>query len=331
MTSKIAFIGSGFAQQHMLALAQIPSAEVVAICSRNESTAQALIGDSAIRYYPFNNYLEMLKKEQLDAVYICLPPHLHGDIEIACAEHVKGLFIEKPIALNLDLASRLSDTFKNAGNVVSVGYMNRYRHNILKAKEYFSKDPAILFNSAWSGELPPPYWWRRRELSGGQLTEQATHLIDSIRYISGEIKEVQALSTRGFINDVDDFNVDDALVMNFQLESGAIGTVQTSCFTKQHGGGALGIYLEMASREKTFRFSEHCMDLKIQHCAAHTEELISIDNPLLAENRAFLTALKSDSHAGIHSTFDDAIESLKVSIAADLSIQESRPVTISSL
>ena len=55
-------------------------------------------------------------------------------------------------------------------------------------------------------------------------------MIDSIRYISGEIKEVQALSTRGFINDVDDFNVDDALVMNFQLESGAIGTVQTSCF-----------------------------------------------------------------------------------------------------
>ena len=331
MTTKIGFIGSGFAQQHMMALAQIPSAEVVAICSRNAATAQAIIGDSPARYYPFNNYLEMLKKELLDAVYICLPPHLHGDIEIACSEHVKGLFIEKPIALDLALAGKLSETFKTAGNIVSVGYMNRYRHNILKAKEYLSNDPAILFNSAWSGELPPPYWWRRRELSGGQLTEQATHLIDSIRYISGEIKEVSAFSTRGFINDVEDFNVDDAVVMNFQLESGAIGTVQTSCFSKDHGGGELGIYLEMASREKSFRFSDHCMDLKIQHSAAHTEELVSTDNPLLAENIAFLKALKSDSHTGIHSTFEDAIESLKVSIAADISIQESRPVNISSL
>jgi myo-inositol 2-dehydrogenase/D-chiro-inositol 1-dehydrogenase len=331
MTSKIAFIGSGFAQQHIQALALIPDAEVVAICSRNESAAQSIIGKSAISYYPFDNYLEMLKKEQLDAVYICLPPHLHGDIEIACSEHVKGLFIEKPIALDLATTSRLSDTFKNSGNIVSVGYMNRYRPNILKAKDYFSADPAILFNSAWSGELPPPYWWRRRELSGGQLTEQATHLIDSIRYISGEIKEVHAFSARGFINDVEDFNVDDAVVMNFQLESGAIGTVQTSCFTKQHGGGALGIYLEMASREKSFRFSNHCMDLKIQHSSAYTEKLISTDNPLIAENTAFLNALKTDSHAGILSTFDDAIESLKVSLAADVSIIESRSVAISSL
>lgn len=331
MTSKIGFIGSGFAQQHILALTQIPDAEIVAICSRNQSKAQSIITGSPINYYPFDNYLDMLKKEQLDAVYICLPPHLHGDIEIACSEHVKGLFIEKPIALTLDLAAKLSDTFKTSGNIVSVGYMNRYRHNILKAKEHFSKDPAILFNAAWSGELPPPYWWRRKELSGGQLTEQATHLIDSIRYISGEIKQVQALSANGFINNIEDLNVDDAIAMNFQLESGAIGTVQTSCFTRDHGGGALGIYLEMASREKTYRLNNHCMDLQIQHSFNHTEKINSTDNPLLAENIAFLNALKNNTHTGIHSPFDDAIQTLKVSLAADISIQESRPVIISSL
>jgi predicted dehydrogenase len=209
--------------------------------------------------------------------------------------------------------------------------MNRYRPSILRAKDYFSTEPAILFNAAWSGELPPPYWWRRRELSGGQLTEQATHLIDSIRYISGEIKQVQAFSTRGFINDVEDFNVDDAVVMNFQLESGAIGSVQTSCFSEQHGGGELGIYLEMASREKSFYFSDHCMDLKIKHSASHTENLASIDNPLIAENTAFLRALQANTHEGIHSTFGDAIESLKVSLAADISILESRTIDISSL
>lgn len=329
--TRIAFIGSGFAQQHMAALAQIPEAQIVAICSRNEQTARQIIGKSEINYYAFDNYLSMLKNEKLDAVYICLPPHLHGDIEFACAEQVKALFIEKPIALNLDLARKMSDTFKANANIVSVGYMNRYRPNILNAKDYFANEKAILFNAAWSGELPPPYWWRRRELSGGQLTEQATHLLDSIRYISGEFKEVQAFSTNGFINDCEDFNVDDALVMNFQLESGAIGTVQTSCFSKDHGGGELGIYLEMASREKSYRFSNHCMDLEVQHSLAHKEKLNSIDDPILAENQAFLKAIKNDSHEGILSTFDDAIESLKVSLAADLSINEKRSVVIASL
>ena len=88
---RIAFIGSGFAQQHMAALAQIPEAQIVAICSRNENTARQIIGKSEINYYAFDNYLSMLKNEKLNAVYICLPPHLHGDIEFACAEQVKAV------------------------------------------------------------------------------------------------------------------------------------------------------------------------------------------------------------------------------------------------
>ena len=73
------------------------------------------------------------------------------------------------------------------------------------------------------------------------------------------------------------------------------------------------------------------MDLKIKHSASHTENLASIDNPLIAENTAFLRALQANTHEGIHSTFGDAIESLKVSLAADISILESRTIDISSL
>lgn len=331
MSLRIAFIGSGFAQAHIAALANIPGTQIVAICTRNEMTARSIIGAASINYYAFDNYISMLRKEQLDAVYICLPPHLHGEIEIACAEHVKALFIEKPVALNLDVASKLSETFKTAGSIVSVGYMNRYRANIQDAKNYFATSSVILLNAAWSGDLPPPYWWRRREMSGGQLTEQATHLLDSIRYISGEFKEVQAFSTRGFIKDVKGFNVDDALVMNFQLESGSVGTVQTSCFSKDNGGGALGIYLEMASRDKTYRFKNHCMDLELQHSANHKEIFNSNDNPILAENIAFTEAIKTGSNANVLSTFDDAVETLKVSLAADISIQEKRSVVIAEL
>lgn len=331
MPTRIGFIGSGFAQQHISALAEIPDTEVVAISSRSTQSIDHLLVGTSITHYPFENYLEMLQNERLDAVYICLPPFLHGDVEIACAEHVKGIFIEKPIALDLTTADRINNAFQKAGSIVSVGYMYRYRDNILKAKDHFANSPAILANAAWSGELPPPYWWRRREMSGGQLTEQATHLIDAIRYFSGEVNEVSAYSAQGFITEVPDFNVDDAMVMNFQLASGAIGTVQASCFSQAHGGGELGIYLEMASREKTFRFRNHCMDLELQHSGAHTEKLISVDNPLVAENRAFLQALKNDTHEGILSPFTDAIETLKVSLAADLSIAEKRSIAISSL
>ena len=141
------------------ALKQIDGAELVAVCSRNEDTARQLIALSGsdmvggakaeARYYAFDNYLEMLRQENLDAVYISLPPFLHGDLEIACSEHVKGVFIEKPVALNLETAAKMADAFQRAKSIVSVGYMNRYRANVQSAKTYFKHDPAVLYNGTW--------------------------------------------------------------------------------------------------------------------------------------------------------------------------------------
>ena len=331
MAIKYGFIGSGFAAMHLEALQQIPDTQLTAVCSRNEAAAQTLIGDTGARYYTFENYLEMLQKEQLDAVYICVPPHLHGDLERACAEHVKGLLIEKPIALNLELATSLQTTFEQAGTIVSVGYMNRYRQNLIDARNYFSTNAPILINGAWSDELPPPYWWRRREMSGGQLTGQATHILDAIRYVAGEIEEVNAYATSGFIDNVEDFNVDDAMVMNIRLKNGAIGTVQTSCFTHDHGGGALGIYLDMASREHTYRFRNHQMDLQIQGPDHAVTAQDSAEHALLLENQAFINALQTGNTEGILSPYRDAIETLKISLAADISIAEKRSVSIAGL
>jgi predicted dehydrogenase len=333
-TTRVGIIGSGFAEKHVQALNQIQDVEIVAVCSRNEGTARNLINQSNgqnATYYAFDQYLGMLRSEKLDAVYISLPPFLHGEIEIACSEHVKGLFIEKPVALDLETAGKMLDSFQRAESIVSTGYMNRYRTNIQSAKSYFRNDPALLYNGAWCEDMPPPYWWRRRELSGGQLTEQCTHIIDAVRFLSGEIQQVQALSTRGFITDVEDYNVDDAMVMNFMLENGATGSLHTSCFTKSASHAAMGIYLTAASREKVYRFDSHACDLTIQHHSSRSEQIVSTDDPILLENQVFINALISGDSSKILSPFQDAIETLKVSLAADLSIQEKRNVKIAEL
>ena len=328
MSLRIGVIGSGFAEKHIEAIDQIADAEVVAICSRNEANARRI---STGTYYTFENYLAMLEKENLDAAYICLPPHLHGDIEKACSEHVKGLIIEKPVTTTLKQGLEINEYFKKAGTIVSVGYMNRYRNNLIKAKAHFAQDPAVLINTAWCGELPPPYWWRRREMSGGQLSEQCTHFLDAIRYISGEFEEVSAFANSGFINDVENFNVDDSIVMNFRLKNGAIGNAMTSCFSHPHGGGELGLFANFASRDTTYRFTEHQMDLEVQYATGHTEQIASRENAVLLENKAFFQAMKTGDTSSILSTYEDSLETLKVSFAADLSIQEKRSVKISEL
>lgn len=328
MSLRIGIIGSGFAEKHIEAIEQIDDAEVVAISSRNEANARRI---STGTYYAFDAYLDMLKKENLDAAYICLPPHLHGDLEKACSEHVKGLIIEKPVTTTLEQGLEINECFNKAGTIVSVGYMNRYRNNLLKAKAHFAEDPAVLINSAWCGDLPPPYWWRRREMSGGQLSEQCTHFLDAIRYVSGEFEEVSAFANSGFIDDVEDFNVDDSIVMNFRLKSGAIGNAMTSCFSHAHGGGELGLFTNFASRDTTYRFTEHQMDLEVQYATGHHEKMLSKENAVLLENKAFMEALRTGNTSSILSSYEDSLETLKVSFAADLSIQEKRTVKISEL
>lgn len=321
-------IGSGFAGKHVEALRNIDEVEVVAICSRNEAKARRICHGT---YYEFNHYRDMLRQEKLDAVYVCLPPHLHGDLEKVCSEYVQALMIEKPVTTTLAQGYDILDSFKKAGTIVSVGYMNRYRDNLMKAKVHFASHPAVLINTGWCGELPPPYWWRRRELSGGQLTEQCTHFLDAIRYISGEFEEVSACANSGFVDDVEGFNVDDSMVMNFKLKNGAIGNAMTGCFSHAHGGGELGLFLDIAARNAVFRFTEHRMDLEVQHSSGHVEKTVSKEDALLLENKAFIKALKTGDQSGILSGYQDALETLKVSLAADLSIKEKRWVKISEL
>jgi len=135
----------------------------------------------------------MLERESLDAVFILLPPHLHGDLERACAEHVGAVLIEKPITTSVEQAQAIDEIFKKAGTLVSVGYQNRYRASTQQARACFTPEtPGILANGWWIEEMPPPSWWRRMEQSGGQFAEQCTHLVDLSRYLMGEVTELPA-------------------------------------------------------------------------------------------------------------------------------------------
>lgn len=327
MTLRIGIIGSGFVGQHINALKKIDDVLIVAICSRNEKKARSLVSNN-VNYYVFDNYLEMLRKENLDAVYICLPPFLLSEIVMTCADYVKALFIEKPIGIEISAAHRVMESLDKVGTIVSVGYMCRYRKTLQMAKDFFTKEPPILINGGWCSDLPPPYWWRQRGMSGGQLTEQCTHFLDAIRFIAGEVDEVSAFSASGFIDDVNDFNVDDAITMNFRLESGAVGNVMTSCFSRTADVG-LGLFLNFSSRDKKFLFHDHCLNLNIHRLSGEKQTFFSKDDAILEENLAFIHAVKTGDLSNIRSNYKDALESLKLSLAVDISIQEKRSVKIS--
>jgi len=318
---KVGIIGTGWvAEKHLAALKQIDAAEVVAIAGRNEVRAQELAAPFGAATY--GSYLPMLERESLDAVFILLPPHLHGDLERACAEHVGAVLIEKPITTSLEQAQAIDEIFKKAGTLVSVGYQNRYRASTQQARACFTPEtPGILANGWWIEEMPPPAWWRRMEQSGGQFAEQCTHLVDLSRYLMGEITEVSAYRTQGFMTEVPDFNVDDAMVVNVRFASGALGSFCTGCFPK--GGHALeGISLNLSTRQHRVIFETWDFAGKIHSGEGEVTELPATEDAFLVQNQAFLDALANKDPGKILSDYEDAMRTLAVTLAANESARE---------
>lgn len=318
---KVGIIGTGWVtEKHLAALKQIDAAEVVAIAGRNQARAQELAAPFGATTY--ENYLPMLERESLDAVFILLPPHLHGDLERACAEHVGAVLIEKPITTSLERAQTIHDTFKQAGTLVSVGYQNRYRTSAQQARACFTDStPGIMANGWWIEEMPPPVWWRRFEQSGGQFVEQCTHLVDLSRYLMGEITEVSAYRTNGFMTEVPDCNVDDGMVVNARFASGALGAFCTGCFPK--GGHALeGICLNLSTRQHRVIFETWDFEGKIHSGDGEVTELPATEDAFLVQNQAFLDAVAKKDPSLILSDYKDAMRTLAVTLAANESARE---------
>lgn len=331
---KVGIIGTGWvAGLHLAALEKIDSAEVVAIAGRNEARARELADPIGANIYP--DYLSMLQKESLDVVFILLPPHLHGDLERACSEHVRGVLVEKPITQSMETALEVNDTFSKAGTIVSVAYMNRYRQSVLRARELLSAsdNPGIMAQGWWVTEMPPPLWWRTFDQSGGQFVEQCTHLVDISRFAMGDIVEVSAYATNGYMSEIPDYSVDDAMVVNARFASGALGTFSTGCFPVGEHPITFrgGIGLTLSSRQHRVSLTGWEMKGVVESGDSDNEEIPTEEDIFHVQNKAFLDAVENNDPGGIHSTYENGIKTLAVTLAANKSARElgGAPVTIS--
>ncbi len=331
---RIGIIGTGWVTElHLNALKEISGAEVVAIAGRNEARAKELAEPWKATVY--TDPLTMLAKESLDAVFILLPPHLHGDLERACSEYVKGVLVEKPISQSLETAQQIQGYFKKAGTIVSVAYQNRYRQSVQTAKALLSQsdNQGILAQGRWITQMPPPLWWRTFDQSGGQFSEQCTHLLDICRYTMGDVETVSAFRTRGFMKEVPDFTVDDAMVVNCQFKSGALASFSTGCFPlgghPETPGG--GINLSLSSRNHRIVLTGWSFEGIVYSGEEDQDKILSDKNIFSVQNKAFLDAVASGDSSGILSPYEDGLKTLATTLAANESArhQDGRPVEVS--
>lgn len=200
------------------------NAEVVAVCdpwrlSREQTNAKVkeFYGHEAKQ---FVSYLDLLEMKDLDAVMIASPDHLHTKHLEAAAKAGKHIYVEKPLAMEMDKLTSSVDAVKDAGVVVQVGTQLRSLPGIMGARELF-KEGGIgklsrveeCRNSSkpyWYGYLrdvkeedvvweeflddrpkrpfnPDVYsaWYGYYDFSHGPIPNLGAHFIDIVHFITG--------------------------------------------------------------------------------------------------------------------------------------------------
>lgn len=305
---KVAFIGvGGIATAHLNNIAQNEQADIVAVCDISQENAQKQ--GKAFSAKSYTNYKDMLNQEKLDAIYVCVPPFAHGDIEENIVEKGIHLLVEKPIELNLDKAVAKSEVIRASGVINASGYCLRYLDTVQKAKSYLAdKQIAMVRGHYISGFVDTP-WYRVQSQSGGQLVEQATHTLDTMSYLAGDIKQVYADMSLKVMHDIDHIDIPDVTSVNVTFESGAVGHLDSSFTQPDHRMGA-----EFLGRD--FRVELNGTDLTIIE-KGQTIHHQSKVNFLEEEDRLFIEAVRTNNQDLIHASYEDGVKTLAVSLAAN--------------
>ncbi|MFE9656904.1 Gfo/Idh/MocA family protein [Micromonospora sp. NPDC006431] len=225
-TCRVGLVGAGgVAQRHARVLTGFEDVELVGVTDVARDAAEALAGTYGGR--PFAGVAELLAAGP-DAVYVCVPPFAHGPVEEAVIDAGVPMFVEKPVAVDLETAERIAALVERRGLLTAVGHHWRYLHVVAEARQMLADRPARMVNAAWLDKVPPVAWWARCDRSGGPVVEQAAHVLDLVRVLVGEASEVTAYGD-GTPPPVEGADIDSVTAATVRFTSGAVGTLAAAC------------------------------------------------------------------------------------------------------
>lgn len=321
---RVACVGTGFiAYRHLDALSRFPEVQLAAVADAVGERAEA----AAARYggVAYDDGLALLASENLDAVWLCVPPFAHGPLESAALDRGLPFFVEKPIALDLSTAMEIGAQVRRRGLTTAVGYHWRHLRVVEKLAHLLAGTPAQLALGYWLDATPPVPWWSRREGSGGQLLEQTTHIFDLARLLVGEVDSVHAVERTTPRARYADADVPTSTAATLLFGSGAIGTIASSCvLDSRHRVGlhliADGVAAEVSERSLT----DH--ELRVVSSAGERVEH-SAEDPIEREDRDFVDALLGRVER-VRVPYEEALRTHALAWAADRSAREGVPVSL---
>lgn len=328
---RAAFLGCGsFAHRHARTLQLLADDfEMAAFCNHTIEKAAAFSEKYTNGQAPvFADHHEMFEQVPVDVVVINLPPYAHTDeIDIAASLGIH-VFMEKPIALTSEQAWGMVHAAERAGIITQVGFMFRFGEAIEHLKGMLDSGEAgtigLLSARYFCNSLHTP-WWRKRDLSGGQLVEQVIHMVDLMRFLMGDAITAYSRQENIFHQDVEDYTIEDVSATIFGFPHGGLGVIYAT-------NGAIPQRwindYRVVSKNITADFTDanHATFYYTANPGRSPEGIASDRDYYLAEMQDFLAAIRSGRQARI--PLREGAKSLDLALAATRSAQTGSEVRL---
>ncbi len=235
-TIRFGIIGCGVvAPTHAMALDNIARAELVAIADRSESRVEEFAREFGVAT-TYGNHEGLLANDDIDAVCVCTPHHLHAPIAIEAARAGKHVLIEKPMATNLEDADELIRLCDEGDLRLGVVFQHRFDPASAYIKQLVSDGElgTVALASVYvkwfrDAEYYDPSSWRGSwdTAGGGVLINQAIHAMDVLCWLIGDVRSVVGYAGAR----VHDIEVEDTAAAALRFANGAFGVVEASTTT----------------------------------------------------------------------------------------------------
>jgi len=230
---KYGVIGVGIIGKHHVKCAtEIPEINLVAVSDVNERALKEVKDQYGVKIY--KDYHEMIEKENLEAVSICVPHFLHAPITLDVIKMGVHVLVEKPIALSVKEADEMINAAKKHGVKLGVVFQNRTNPLLLYIKDMITKGEVgdmlrahLTYLCYRSQSYYQSASWRGKWKSegGGVLINQAIHFIDIFQWLVG----IRPLRLYSFASRLaHNIEVEDIAVAILEFENRALGSIQVS-------------------------------------------------------------------------------------------------------
>ncbi len=303
------FIGAGSFTQSYL----IPNVKSFGSSLDGVVTSRGITSKNVARKFSFNfcssDADDIIKRDEINTVFIATPHSSHADLVLKALSAGKNVYVEKPLAINMDQLKSIIDAKAKFPQPLMVGFNRRFAPISESIKNRFRSvsEPLVVNIRVNAGLVPKDHWIQNPEIGGGRIIGEVCHFVDLMQFFTdAEPVKVfsESISSRNY-----QITPDDNIAVIIKFSNGSIGNLVyvangDKSMPKEKievfGAGNIGVINDFRDG---FFYSNNKMENLKSSGKGHKEEM-----------NAFLNALHNgeDSPIGFRSICLTTLSSFKI-------------------